>query len=811
MLAQPRGAQAVPACTAAEIVAADPTCPASQATCTISRTYEIGDGCLLDFGSRLVVLTGTLSVRNGLMTLRAGSLDIAQSGFIDARGNQATPPGDTGGFVTIETAGRVRVIGRIDASGRSQGGTVEITAGGDVLVSGALQASQLTSPGSGGSIAITSGRDIVAFAGSNVQATGGLAFGVGGEVDLDAARNIQLDALLQLQGSDGGVLNAVAGGSVIVSSVNADGNGDTGSGGSLGISAGTRVQLNGPLTANGSASADQLSGGDGGEVDIEALFGDLVVGANVEARGASPDGGGGDISLFAVGTIDFRGVSIVVDGGSTEGDGGFVELSTDLDIASVPSTQISAKGGSSGGEISLLAGRDVHWAGRIDGRATATGGAAGLADAEAGAGGHGSLTMAGTIDVRGGGCGAEFGCGLGGAADLTACDLAVSGSILATAPEGGEISLSAREHLAITGTLAATGTQADGIIALRHPARNPPALSGATIQPPPAIAALQSCEVPNQQACLVPCPACGDAESDFPETCDDGNQVGCDGCSPFCQIQDCDDENPLTLDLCDPQLGCAHALASTPTPPPPGVPTATPTITLTRTVTRTSTPSRTFTPTRTPTPSATLSASPTATATPTVLTQTPTRTATPTRTPSALPTVSATPTPSRTPAPPLSATPTRTARPTRTASASATASATPTPPLTATPTGTPTNTSTATAAASPTGTEPPTATRPASATPTLSRTPTPALTTTPTPTASASLTATASRTVTPTSTPTPLRVGDSNCGGRLGAADIIGVVRALAEGSNCPGADIDGNGLSAADVILAVSSAFEAP
>src|SRR4029450_8960312 len=77
-----------------------------------------------------------------------------------------------------------------------------------------------------------------------------------------------------------------------------------------------------------------------------------------------------------------------------------------------------------------------------------------------------------------------------------------------------------------------------------------------TIPPTPAHTVLAACTAPGQPSCLVPCPTCGNGTGEFPETCDGGNAVSCDGCSQFCQIESCDDGNPCTTDQCDAQLGC---------------------------------------------------------------------------------------------------------------------------------------------------------------------------------------------------------------------------------------------------------------
>jgi len=51
--------------------------------------------------------------------------------------------------------------------------------------------------------------------------------------------------------------------------------------------------------------------------------------------------------------------------------------------------------------------------------------------------------------------------------------------------------------------------------------------------------------------------------------------------------------------------------------------------------------------------------------------------------------------------------------------------------------------------------------------------------------------------------------GDANCDGAVNAADATAAVIALASGTNCEGADVDGDGtITALDVSLTVEKIF---
>ncbi len=139
-------AEGVLVCTAAEIAAAEPACPASGGSCVIAGTYEIGDGCVLDFGTRPVTLAGDLVVGSRSMALLAGSFTVSPGGMIDGRGSGTSFPTNLGGSVSIAAAGDVAVKksgstnGRIDVSGRSAAGLIDIVAGGSVRIEGRVEA-----------------------------------------------------------------------------------------------------------------------------------------------------------------------------------------------------------------------------------------------------------------------------------------------------------------------------------------------------------------------------------------------------------------------------------------------------------------------------------------------------------------------------------------------------------------------------------------------------------------------------------------------------------------------------------------------
>lgn len=648
-------ARALAVCTAQEIVQAESGC-ATPPTCTVRGTYSIDSGCVLDFsGYDLTLASGARwNIGSGTVEILARSFTMKTGSFIDARGLAPSGPGSGGGTVKVNVAGAVvleagTTRARIDVSGNSSAGTLEMTGGG-IQVDGRLLASNLTSSANGGKISLRSSASVTIGSTAEVDFSGGaLSPGGGGVLTIVAAGDVRTGALLLGSGSSGGEVDVDAGGGVALGPVQLNGTGDAGGGGTLDAAAFRDVEVFGPVRLQGSARLVS-EGGDGGSVTLESQYGSLRIAGNVLAEGAEPDGNGGTIDILAPGAVTIAsGVTISVRANGSQGSGGSVDVTSGGEV-----TQRGfwdASGGAEGGTITLVAQRDMAILGNLDGRGRAdasTGGTIGLRAGGSGDTGwtRGPLTIGATLDASGGSCGTD-GCGAGGSVELSGCAITVttSGRILARAPgAGGEVTVAARSSLRIDGTVDARRTASsgvEGVVTLQYPEGSSPTLRPGGVLPSPVHAPQPLCFDETFVDCLVPCSICGDGVVSVPEECDDGNTAGCDGCSADCLTEDC---SPLASCVaCDPRLGC---------PPPPSPPCA---ASATETPTRTPPPQASSTPTATLAPSQpTFTASPTATRTPT-RTPTPTPTTTPTRTPTRTPSLTPTPSLTATPSPtPLS-------------------------------------------------------------------------------------------------------------------------------------------------------------
>ncbi len=648
-LSVPAVARAV--CTAEEIITAE-TCGAT--TCTIAGTHVLENGCTFDFGARAVTLTGRLNLADRSATLRAASLLLTTGSFIDANG---TGVGARGGLLVIETTGAFTTAptSRLIADGNLAGGDLIIRAGTDITVGGILRARNLNTGAAGGLVDLRAGGNITISGSATVNAIGGADSDGGGEIDLTAGGDVFNQTTLAVDGLDGGFLEVRAEGTVTFAGATASGSGDAGSGGCIDILGRGGVTITGTLRSDG-RSGSFMSGGCGGLICIDSDTGPLTVAgtAMIAANGASPDGGGGQVSLLGRNTVVVEGAVQArgPDGGFDIGTcGGDICIEAGLDLTLRGSGTLDASGSDSGGQIELLGGRSVTVEAAVNAGGRRAGAFGGDISVSSGNGGYGNLRIASTVDASSANaCSVVFGCGVGGVLDIAGCDVTIAdaGLLLTTGPTGGEQRLTAREQLRIMGRLDSRRTRNDGdegATLLQFRTGFDPLLAGAMIQPAPTPLPLTTCPTPGpgMPSCLAPCPTCGDGEIEFPETCDSGENppLSCDGCSVFCQLEDCSDDRTCTADLCDPAVGCSNRVTPECTEPPTPTRTATGTP---PTATATATASATATPTASATPSATASvtSTPPATATP-LATDTATPVATDTATSTATATVTSAP------------------------------------------------------------------------------------------------------------------------------------------------------------------------
>jgi hypothetical protein len=569
------GAAPIPACTAANIIANDPGCPASGA-CNITKSFEIADGCVLNFGTRAVTVTnsGELIINASLVTLNSGNFTVAPGGLVDGR------TANVGGFFVVAATGNIDVqrtsaIGKILVNGNSSGGTVVLGATGNVTIAGqVISNAGGAANGSGGSVRAQAGGNIVTTSVGEVDVHGG-DLGCGGEVDFVAGGSVDIGNLIDVTGGDGGAVNIQAGGLAIIRDfVKVNGQGDAGSGGCIDV-AGRSVELNGALQSTGNGSTIGSGGGCGGEVYVEAQFGNAILRSDVDVTSGGPDGGAGTIEFFVTGNIDVQSTAqLIAEGNGGQSCGGEVIL--DAKGTVTVNGPIKASGGDSGGCVEIDAGKGITVNQTIDAQGRSAGSFGGSVTIEGAIEGSAPVTINALIDADGAVCD-EFGfCSLGGDADIAGCDVTLGAlsTVDVNSPGsggvGGSVFLTARKQLTVAGTIDATGgtLALNGSTTMIRPTTIAPVVTG-TITPAPIDTPRVHCTgLPGDPVfCLDPCPVCGNGTTEFPETCDTaGTPVSCDGCSTVCQVENCNDGKACTTDSCDPVLGCRHVALPLGTP-----------------------------------------------------------------------------------------------------------------------------------------------------------------------------------------------------------------------------------------------------
>ena len=127
--------------------------------CVIARAVTVDAGSDLDFGDDDLVLAPAAALTlgsgaNRSLTLRAGRITLQPGGTIVAGGADITLRTKAGAISVLRSGASVA---RIDVSANSAG-TITLDAGGDVTVSGNLEARGTGRDAQAGSIDVTSGR-----------------------------------------------------------------------------------------------------------------------------------------------------------------------------------------------------------------------------------------------------------------------------------------------------------------------------------------------------------------------------------------------------------------------------------------------------------------------------------------------------------------------------------------------------------------------------------------------------------------------------------------------------------------------------
>ena len=300
------------------------TCPAqltcrgkaiNPISCSINADCDFGT---CSVGSASISLGGALvgtSNDPADVTLRAAnSVTVTAQVNLSSRSDDS----DGGDFVAEAADGDVTIAARIRArSGRlGQGGKVELDSGQDVIVSAPIDLSG--GDFDGGALEIFSGRDVLL--GANIRASSRAGAGFGGDVLVDAERDIL---------------------------VNPD--------------SARRIKI----ATNGHAD-DEFFAGDGGGQEYDAGH-DMTFGSYTQllANGAPPDAYGGLFYMDVGGDLDLSG-QIFEKGRGPNSIGGDLEIAVAGATSVAETAKFDLSSGHDGGYLLIEGGGDVSFAGRAD-------------------------------------------------------------------------------------------------------------------------------------------------------------------------------------------------------------------------------------------------------------------------------------------------------------------------------------------------------------------------------------------------------------------------------------------------------------
>jgi len=501
---------------AAVVCAASDLCAPGANPCSIAGTRDVGPGCHLDFGTRDVVLTGTLqaSAAGGSFRVSAGSLTLT-AGKVRALG----PTGNAGGEVTLTVAGAFRMAGSgptLDVSGAAGGGFLTVDAGSIEVLSGSIGADGTGTEACGGLVTLQAHAGPLVLA-APLRATGN-SLCSGGYAEL-VGESVELRASVNVTGGDypGGV--AV-----------------TANSGDLLLAATASIRANGE-------QIDFEDGGDGGAISLLAESGSVTLLGDVETDGATPEGEAGSIVVVAGGTVQTTGL-LSAQGNGGGSNGGTIEIDGPGGVAIANHVRVSGGSGAAGGEIDVRSDGDVTLAPlktlQANGGWLGAGGIT-IRDAR-------TITTAGTIEAR-----ASSG-GNGGFVSLETCFATVAGALDVSASGGGP----AGQNAVKAGVIALSPAARVLATPCTAGACNQLTLSGGApaVDPLAVVTPLAQVVVDaTYNAC------CGNGTLEPGETCDDANGLSCDGCSRFCRDEPSppcpSDGNECTLD-CTPDADCAY-------------------------------------------------------------------------------------------------------------------------------------------------------------------------------------------------------------------------------------------------------------
>jgi hypothetical protein len=333
--------------------------------CVISSPKDVDPGTVLDFGTRNVVLQNVLNVLPlptgaiGSVTIKAGSFS-ATGALAQLKAFSGSFPG---GAVTIEVDNDIHLDGTITSgvarlSGQDAGTLTLITHVGSVFIGGLIAMTGNGTYNVGGTLTVNSAANIAISGDMHID---GGSQGSGGEFDLTAGGDVTVSGFIDLtSGGGGGDIDIFAGGSLNLGPVDMSGTGLDADAGLVEIDVGGNVNILDAFRGRGADQGEDC--GDGSDVDISAL-GDITITGDMDIRGRGTDCSGGFLTLDAANV--YLPSHLMMSGTGPQSDGGDLDV-TGTGLIRLTGT-VDLDGGDDGaGDITLVCDHDVEMLGTVN-------------------------------------------------------------------------------------------------------------------------------------------------------------------------------------------------------------------------------------------------------------------------------------------------------------------------------------------------------------------------------------------------------------------------------------------------------------
>ena len=483
------GAVSLSASNGAMNVAPDAVMLAGTAPIALRAGGDVTTGPVSAGALSVVSTAGSVSV-NGLIDGATGDTSITAG--TDVHINQVIINGQSGGDLGVSAGRDINVNAPVDGRGGVAGGTVTMTAAGNLNANDWLATNNgaIDLTATNGAVSVAAGKGLFAgqapiamrsagdlttgaISGGSLMATStagsvwitGVVDGSTGAVNLSAGQDVNIDQpVLNLR--TGSPLVAAAGRDIFVNAP-IDGRGGA-IGGAVTLTASRAVAINDSVVTNG------------GSIDITASAGSATM-----ASGTALSAGNAAITLTAAGDITTQGISggslaATATGGSVlvngviDGSTGRVDLAAGWDV-NINQAVLNLRTGSM---LNASAGRDINVNAPIDATGGTAGGAVNL-DANRDINVNASITTAdGAIRLSAGNGTTTFTPGAGLFAGAGAISLDSLGTITAGALSGGALNITTRDgSIALGAPISGVGGPitigATGQVDIDHSITNP--------------------------------------------------------------------------------------------------------------------------------------------------------------------------------------------------------------------------------------------------------------------------------------------------------------------------------------------------